>query len=1626
MFFFGGYSGAAGLHNDVHILQLPCAPPKPDPNEKPPSMAAADEPPKPAKPLECAPPAARVTAKWRKTILQGPSPIPRFGHSMVPAMEGTMVMVIGGFGAGSDDLNWRRRKSLAGYRNDLFLLDPMIPNITSVSPRHGPALGGHVVYEIVPRRGGQSDVSEESENITEAKTKSPSLEDLASDAESALSAAGVDVEADVAAEFLEAWERTFAGSAHRRHDHMLREGRTSPALTMALLEVSERARRAHRKRSATTLVATPSTESSATMRLVETSASFSAPYNLIKQGKTCGTQRTAESGAQTVGECAEACVDAADCRFFSFGVSNGCFRVDASSASCAEGWMKTEGSDFYAIYRGVPNATHTIEARVQPLRMTIKGRNLGTCASFDLVQGVLRCNETCTRATCNDEIWHSNNENVIVMVGPSRCNNLTWYSESHIECSVPPGIGAGHDVVVYANGQSTPQLPHNRYFDYDPPEIHQTVPKFILDFPDVPRGPVVIMGKNFGGYADESLEVTIAGEKCLRLHWMSDGLLVCLCVDRANPPGVGMSAPTGVTVKVGGLEGAYSDFSAVQVPVVLSDEFSGEVRCPPARELASLLLAPNLELLAQNLEHIDDVLSKRWPPSDDTASDETNDVSSASSTGVTVTTNSVPGTTNIDEGMRPLTEGIERLKNAGDLDGLRVLLMSSLDALKNAESTLHRRGSTATAASVSQLVRRISAWRDALGVVEGTKASHTEKISSIQEAAKKMQSVVDMIKGRLTASSASGGGGDNATTSPEAQQANATIVDERKHLENLLADLTVVENSIRKSESDAGLLPAIATFNKTVQNMSSAIRVWGGGLSELIAEIRELAATPPQDIPIARLQKLKRDLDVFAAAHDGGASRVSQDAAGVVADTSAKLEATFEPLAEVANDVEELSTDDLLGVTAAENGASNTLANNNATADAQTSELLPRVKEYNDALSAVKNAIRKSAVATASGIGNTTNATNAAPTNATETVEDVVKNIVEKMGETIAAIEAPSKTVMVGPYKNESRTYPAPRPYVEANASKITPVGVQVTMLTHLAEFLDRLVDAEEHGTEIEPLPLSDLNREILSVQNLNPPAESKSWSSSVDIGTELDIKGSSNVNLQRPIDVAAEKSSADVESWAAEEEAKLAAAAAVGESSAARFRSTRRRQSAESRDSSSCFVPLGTSWSEQSETMYPCHCDGLMELADRSGVVAPSDVPSNCRADVERFAYSRGCVAMRDVHSGSCSDAVIGALQRFRASDTSGAVSRALLSTVPTQCSGMKVTMKSICGDESRGWSPALHRRELNTSRPDGLAVARFASKSASISVPAKTFLTRWTAVEARFRERRDPPKRHTSKNAMRFQGQQSKNVPPPTGAEQFLRPSNEFDTFSRRRDDKDESSDIPDKEASLEDAIANQPIALKWVSPDFVCEDGKPPPPRRSFACVPIANGAAFALFGGVGLNGGLGLGNFDDQTSVFSGVRFSATSIPMPAVDFNDTFILIERFKDPNAECWAPEPKRNETKDRENGVYVAPSDASYPNRTRAYPDRIDDGCGADNPNGIEDGNNNCCSPSNPCSANHGDCDKDEDCAGSLVCGWHNCPWKMQLNGSTGQDDCCWSPFLPGAGVAKHGAHTMKPKGE
>merc|ERR1711992_526723 len=43
-------------------------------------------------------------------------------------------------------------------------------------------------------------------------------------------------------------------------------------------------------------------------------------------------------------------------------------------------------------------------------------------------------------------------------------------------------------------------------------------------------------------------------------------------------------------------------------------------------------------------------------------------------------------------------------------------------------------------------------------------------------------------------------------------------------------------------------------------------------------------------------------------------------------------------------------------------------------------------------------------------------------------------------------------------------------------------------------------------------------------------------------------------------------------------------------------------------------------------------------------------------------------------------------------------------------------------------------------------------------------------------------------------------------------------------------------------------------------------------------------------------------------------------------------------------------------------------------------------------------CCSSSKPCGLNEGDCDKDSECSGSLVCGKNNCPSPFPSNA-----DCC-----------------------
>jgi len=64
-------------------------------------------------------------------------------------------------------------------------------------------------------------------------------------------------------------------------------------------------------------------------------------------------------------------------------------------------------------------------------------------------------------------------------------------------------------------------------------------------------------------------------------------------------------------------------------------------------------------------------------------------------------------------------------------------------------------------------------------------------------------------------------------------------------------------------------------------------------------------------------------------------------------------------------------------------------------------------------------------------------------------------------------------------------------------------------------------------------------------------------------------------------------------------------------------------------------------------------------------------------------------------------------------------------------------------------------------------------------------------------------------------------------------------------------------------------------------------------------------------------------------------------------------------------------------------------------------------------------CCSPSNPCPHGHGECEKDADCEGSLICGDKNC---FQFYDDAGpRDDCCVYPKLAWVG-GPHDWHTLE----
>ena len=50
------------------------------------------------------------------------------------------------------------------------------------------------------------------------------------------------------------------------------------------------------------------------------------------------------------------------------------------------------------------------------------------------------------------------------------------------------------------------------------------------------------------------------------------------------------------------------------------------------------------------------------------------------------------------------------------------------------------------------------------------------------------------------------------------------------------------------------------------------------------------------------------------------------------------------------------------------------------------------------------------------------------------------------------------------------------------------------------------------------------------------------------------------------------------------------------------------------------------------------------------------------------------------------------------------------------------------------------------------------------------------------------------------------------------------------------------------------------------------------------------------------------------------------------------------------------------------------------------------------------NCCTKESPCKLGGGDCDKDDDCEGSLVCGLDNC--QDFTPAATSASDCCIKP--------------------
>ena len=65
--------------------------------------------------------------------------------------------------------------------------------------------------------------------------------------------------------------------------------------------------------------------------------------------------------------------------------------------------------------------------------------------------------------------------------------------------------------------------------------------------------------------------------------------------------------------------------------------------------------------------------------------------------------------------------------------------------------------------------------------------------------------------------------------------------------------------------------------------------------------------------------------------------------------------------------------------------------------------------------------------------------------------------------------------------------------------------------------------------------------------------------------------------------------------------------------------------------------IPAGTS-----DAIAPCRCAAIQQTADREGLLTPNDVSGTCRHDIERFVFVHSCRRMWDIHGQGCHEEVL------------------------------------------------------------------------------------------------------------------------------------------------------------------------------------------------------------------------------------------------------------------------------------------------------------------------------------------------------------------------------------------------